>query len=113
MITPAYLQRMARYNRWQNESLYGAADGLTEDARRADRGSFFQSIHGTLSHILWADQIWMSRLSDWDKPEVGISNSAALYDAWDDLKTWRKKADATFITWADGLSPSDTQGDLS
>ena len=55
MITPGYLQRMARYNRWQNISIYGAADGLSDAERRADRGSFFQSIPATLSHILWAD----------------------------------------------------------
>ena len=62
MITPGYVQRMARYNRWQNENLYGAADELSDEARRMDRSSFFKSIHATLSHILWADQIWMSRL---------------------------------------------------
>ena len=28
MIDRAYVQRMARYNRWQNENLYGAADRL-------------------------------------------------------------------------------------
>ncbi|MCR9079972.1 MAG: DinB family protein [Hyphomonadaceae bacterium] len=113
MITPQYLQRMTRYNRWQNESLYGAADTLSEDARRADRGSFFRSIHETLSHILWADQIWMSRLSDWDAPSVGIAESGRHVEAWDALKTRRTEADATFITWADGLDPSDTDGDLT
>ncbi|HBM12361.1 MAG TPA: damage-inducible protein DinB, partial [Rhodospirillaceae bacterium] len=28
---------MARYNRWQNDSLYGAADRLDDAARRLDR----------------------------------------------------------------------------
>ena len=30
MITPAYARTMAAYNRWQNGSLYGAADGLSD-----------------------------------------------------------------------------------
>ena len=30
MIDRAYVQRMARYNRWQNENLYGVADRLSE-----------------------------------------------------------------------------------
>ncbi|GEM_PF-4148458 len=34
MITPAYAQTMARYNDWQNRSIYGAADGLEDAARR-------------------------------------------------------------------------------
>lgn len=111
MITPGYLQRMTRYNRWQNESLYAAADTLSEDARRLHRGSFFESIHATLSHILWADQLWMSRLAGWEQPG-GPSREVALYDDWNDLKARRRQADATFITWSNDLSQSDVDGDL-
>lgn len=42
MIDAAYILCMARYNRWQNESLYRVADGLTDDARRLMRGAFFR-----------------------------------------------------------------------
>ena len=68
MISPSYVQKMARYNRWQNSSLYEAADTLSEDARRADRGAFFKSIHATFNHILWADAMWMSRLAGEPEP---------------------------------------------
>ena len=61
MIDPAYVRRMARYNRWQNANLYGVADALSDEERRRERGAFFGSIHKTLSHLLWADRIWMSR----------------------------------------------------
>ena len=64
MIDIAYVQRMARYNRWQNANLYGVADRLTDDERRRERGAFFGSMHKTLSHLLWADRIWMSRFAD-------------------------------------------------
>jgi len=57
MIDRAYVQRMARYNRWQNESVYGVADRLSDEERRRERGAFFGSIHKTLSHLLWADHI--------------------------------------------------------
>ena len=63
MIGVDYVRRMARYNRWQNENLYGAADGLTDEERHRDRGAFFGSIHRTMCHLLWADQTWMSRFS--------------------------------------------------
>jgi len=111
MITPQYLQRMARYNRWQNESLYAAADALGDKDRRADRGSFFKSIHATLSHILWADELWMSRLADWDAP-TGPSRDTPLYDDWRELADRRRATDARFITWADGLSQDQIDGDL-
>lgn len=113
MITPAYLQRMARYNRWQNDSIYAAADGLDEAARRADRGSFFKSIHATLSHILWADRLWMSRLSDWAVPDADIAGSTGLFGDWDGLKAERRKSDADFISWADGARQTDIDGDLT
>ena len=62
MIDRAYVQRMARYNRWQNENLYGVADSLSDDERRRERGAWFGSIHKTLNHLLWGDQAWMHRL---------------------------------------------------
>ena len=56
MISRAYAETMADYNRWQNTSLYGAASNLTDAERRADRGAFFGSIHATLSHLMWGGQ---------------------------------------------------------
>ena len=113
MITPQYTQRMARYNRWQNESIYAAASSLSDEARRLDRGSFFRSIHATLSHILWADQIWMSRLSDWQKPDTPIAGSVDYIGDWQTLGARRVEADAAFIVWADRLTEADIYGDLS
>ena len=68
MIGVDYVRRMARYNRWQNENLYGAADGLTDEERHRARGAFFGSIHRTMCHLLWADQTWMSRFSNSPPP---------------------------------------------
>jgi len=113
MITPAYLHRMTRYNRWQNDSIYAAASGLNEADRRADRGSFFKSIHATLSHILWADQIWMSRLSDWENPGTDVPGSTTLYDDWNTLKSLRADTDQRFITWADQITQDQIDGDLT
>lgn len=111
MITPRYVQRMTRYNRWQNENLYGAAHTLSDTDRRLDRGSFFQSIHATLSHILWADELWMSRLAKWEAPD-GPSREVPLYNDWTTLKIRRAAADQKFIAWGDRLKQEDIDGDL-
>jgi uncharacterized damage-inducible protein DinB len=113
MIDPAYVQRMARYNRWQNANLYGVADTLSDAERRRERGAFFGSIHKTLSHLLWGDQIWMSRFTDVPKPLGGIPESASLYPDWDGLKRERVAFDETMIGWADKLDPASLEGDLS
>ena len=69
MIDRAYVQRMARYNRWQNENLYGVADRLSDDRAPPERGAWFGSIHKTLSHILWGDRSWMGRFTDLPRPD--------------------------------------------
>lgn len=112
MITAKYCQTMARYNRWQNKSLYGAASSLTDAARREDRGAFFRSIHETLSHLAWGDTIWMSRFDGWDRPDCGIPESPDWIADWDALQAFRGPADRRIIAWADALTSDRLAGDL-
>src|SRR5262245_12634379 len=113
MIDPAYVQRMAYYNRWQNENLYTVADGLPDDERRRERAAFFGSIHKTLSHLLWGDRIWMSRFIGEPAPAGGIPESVSLYPDWSALKTERAACDTAIIAWADDLDPAWLAGDLT
>jgi uncharacterized damage-inducible protein DinB len=114
MIDLAYVRRMARYSRWQNENLYGVADGLTDDERRCERGAFFGSIHKTLSHLLWADRIWMSRFTPAvAAPENRIPTSVSLYADWGGLKRDRSAFDATMVDWADALDVDWLASDLT
>jgi uncharacterized damage-inducible protein DinB len=113
MIDPAYVQRMARYNRWQNANLYGVADTLSDEERRRERGAFFGSIHKTLSHLLWADQIWMSRFAGTPRPQGGIPESVSLFPDWDGLKRERAAFDETIVGWAEKLERSWLEGDLT
>ena len=106
MIDSAYVQRMARYNRWQNENLYGVADRLSDEARRQERGAFFGSIHKTLSHLLWADRIWMNRFTSVPKPPGGIAESVSLYPDWPALTDERARFDGEIVDWADKIDPS-------
>ena len=114
MIDRAYVQRMARYNRWQNENLYGVADALSDDERRKERGAWFGSIHKTLSHLLWADRIWMSRFADWPKQTVGIPGSVSLFPDWDNLKAERRAAfDQRILDWANSIDDAWLAADLT
>jgi len=113
MIDLAYVQRMSRYNRWQNRNLYGSADTLPDEERRRERGAFFGSIHKTLNHLLWGDQIWMSRFTGGPPPTGGIPDSVSLYSSWDDLKSARSDFDEGFIAWADALTPDWLDSDLT
>lgn len=100
MITAAYVRTMAAYNAEMNRRLYAAAARLSEAERRAPRGAFWGSIHGTLTHILWGDRQWMSRFDDWPKPATPIKQSAQMIDDFAELAAAREKADVDIARWA-------------
>ena len=112
MITPAYVRLMAQYNAEMNRRLYAAAARLTDAERKADRGAFWQSIHGTLTHILWGDTQWMSRFDAWPKPDVGQKQSAGMVDDFAALQTRRAKADADITAWANRVDDAWLAEDL-
>jgi uncharacterized damage-inducible protein DinB len=114
MITPAYLRTMAAYNRWQNQNLYASADRLADAELKAPRRAFFGSIHGTLNHLLWADQLWMRRFAGEPRPEaVAMAQSPFLYAEWEDLKRERFALDGAIIEWANGRDAAWLQGNLN
>jgi uncharacterized damage-inducible protein DinB len=105
---------MARYNRWQNQSVYAAAGGLTDAQRKTDERAFFKSIHATLNHLLWADQLWMSRFTDLPRPTApDIASSVAIYERWEDLERERISFDETIIAWAEALDTAWLESDLT
>lgn len=114
MITPAHAQMMARYNVWQNQSLYDAADTLTDDERQRDRAAFWGSMHGTLKHVLWGDQIWMSRFDGTATP-IAHNEPASAHDlsTWDGLKRARVEFDETIVAWTDRLTEDWLRDDLT
>jgi len=113
MIDVAYVQRMARYNRWQNDNLIGVANRLSDEERRQQRGAFFGSIHGTFNHLLWADTMWLSRLVGTAKPTASLAESAALCPDWDTFKHERDACDARMEQWARELNDDHLKSDLS
>jgi uncharacterized damage-inducible protein DinB len=112
MVTPAFVQTMAAYNRWQNRAVYAACDTLPAETRTAAGGAFWGSIQGTLSHVLWADLMWMSRLSDSPKPTAGIKDSSAAFPDFAVLRHERQTADDRIVAWAAGVDADWLAGDL-
>lgn len=113
MISPDYVRTMAEYNTEMNRRLYAAADGLSDAERRLDRGAFWGSIHGTFNHLLWGDQMWMSRLDGWEKPSVVQKDSAGLVEEYEALKRHRCDADRKLEAWAERVTPEWLEGDLT
>jgi len=61
---------------------------------------------------MWADQLWMSRLTDVPAPEGGIPQSVSLYPDWEPLRDERPALDDRIIDWSDHLDEASLAGDL-
>jgi len=112
MITSLYVRLMAQYNSEMNRRLYAAAARLSDADRKANRGAFWQSIHGTLNHILWGDTQWMSRFDHWPKPEVPLKLSAGMCEDFLTLSARRETADANIEAWANRVDDAWLAEDL-
>jgi uncharacterized damage-inducible protein DinB len=113
MISPDHVRLMARYNRWQNESHYREAAKLTDTQRREDRGAYFKSIHGTLSHLVWGDAMWLSRFAGTPKPKAKSgAESPFAYDSFEELHADRTKLDQMIDGWVAAIDANYLAGDL-
>jgi uncharacterized damage-inducible protein DinB len=104
MISTEHVRLMARYNDWQNRSVYREADRLGDERRRMPRGAFFGSIHGTLSHLAWGDGVWMHRFARLPKPSGSIAESPLAFADWNDLVQARRQLDSAILSWAEAVS---------
>jgi uncharacterized damage-inducible protein DinB len=90
--------QMADYTTWANKRIYDAARTFNNDDIHKDVGAYFTSLHGTLTHILIADQLWMARLQNQSPPHNDLD--IIPFDNFDDLTAARcaqDKATAAFI----------------
>jgi uncharacterized damage-inducible protein DinB len=111
-VGPGFVRTMAAYNAEMNRRLYAAASRLSDAERRSPRGAFWGSIHGTLCHLLWGDQIWMSRFDGWTPPPVKQKESAGLIEDFGELSRRRVEADAKINEWAARVDDAWLAGDM-
>ena len=105
-----YVGTMARYNRWMNGKLYDCSAQLTDAQRKEDVGAFFNSIHGTLNHLLVGDSVWMGRFEG----PVFVPQSLAqeLHSDFTQLRRAREAMDERIVAWAAALPEDALAGEL-
>ncbi|HEY1492164.1 MAG TPA: DinB family protein [Steroidobacteraceae bacterium] len=97
----AHFLMMATYNRWANRRVYAAAAALDAEAYRRDAGVYFQSLRGTLNHLLVADRIWMHRLDGGGQPPQALD--ALLYAELESLRAARGVEDERILGFVAAL----------
>jgi uncharacterized damage-inducible protein DinB len=88
-----------------NRRIYAAAGRLPPARRVEDRGAFFGSVQGTLSHLLWADRMWLHRFDGVEKPAGGLDASPGAFPDWPSLQAGRLATDAAITHWAARVDP--------
>ena len=99
----AQFQHFAGYNVWANQRVYEAAAKLSDEQLWRDAGLFFQSVGGTLNHLLVTDRVWMKRFTG--AGEHPDTLSAILHRDFGELRTAREAEDRRIASYVDGLTP--------
>lgn len=107
------LRELSHYNRWQNRKLFALLTDVDDMQRQANRGLFFESIHGTLNHLLLADLIWMSRFTQTPPTFQVTSLAQILHEDFNDLQQARSELDNNIIQYIQQLDETSLQGDLT
>jgi len=81
------------YNAWANRLIFDAAGALPSEAYLRDLKSSHGGIHGTLAHIVWAEQLWLHRWLSRPNPAVpqgkDLRDLAAVRARWEEVEAER------------------------
>ncbi|MDR2213999.1 MAG: DinB family protein [Pseudomonadales bacterium] len=68
---------LARYNVWATALLLDALGPVSDEDYRRDLGLFFNSIHGTLNHLLVGEHLlWYRRFAEGISPKLALNEVA-------------------------------------
>jgi len=81
------------YNAWANRTIFDAVARLPDDQYFRDLKSSYGGIHGTLCHIVWAEQLWLHRWLGKPNPVVAqgkdLTSLADVRSRWEEVETDR------------------------
>ncbi|MGE0280255.1 MAG: DinB family protein [Rhizobiaceae bacterium] len=98
----------AAYNQWANRRIYDAAAVLSQDDLERNVGVFFNSLLGTLNHLLVADRIWMKRFTGGG--EAPTTLDAIIHRDFGKLRRAREIEDKRIIDWVSFLGDKAFDG---
>src|SRR5256712_11831975 len=60
-MTPAEVRELFAFNAWASRRIFDGAAQLAAADYLRDLKSSHGGIHGTLCHVVWAEQLWLTR----------------------------------------------------
>jgi len=96
-MTVAEVRELFAYNAWANRRFFAALEPLPVEVYVRDLKSSHGGLHGTLCHIVWAEQLWLNRWLGKPNPAVpqgrDLASLAAARTRWEAIEAER----ATFL----------------
>ncbi|MGH9895425.1 MAG: DinB family protein, partial [bacterium] len=81
MIDVTAVRELYRYNRWANGRVFETISGLTQDEFVKGLGGSYPSVRDTLTHIVWAEWLWLQRWKGTSPQTVFQASDFARSDA--------------------------------
>src|SRR5437899_8340765 len=89
----AEARELFAYNAWANRRIFTALHALPSEQYFRDLKSSYGGIHGTLCHIVWAEQLWLHRWLGKPNPAVpqgsDLKSLAAARRRWETVEAER------------------------
>ena len=94
MFTPI---QQAHFNDWANRRIYSCCEKLSEEQLELNRNAFFNSIAGTLNHLLLVDILYMDRLKG--QPSRFKKLNERVGHSFKEIKTLQVTQDAEYVNY--------------
>ena len=95
MIALSQIEELFAYTAWANRRLFTALAALSAEDYKRDLKTSFGSLHGTVAHIVWADDLWLRRWQGAGPPAVAqgkdLETLAAAQQRWESLAAERAR----------------------
>ena len=103
------ITKLYEYTIWANHLTLDAVEKLSIEEQTRDVGISYQSIFGTLVHMMWAEWVWLARWKG-ERP-AGPPNNIAASDL-NAIRTGWQKIEAERTAFIAGLTDETLQADL-
>ena len=92
-MTLGEVRELFAYNAWANRRCFAALEPLPADVFFRDLKSSHGGLHGTLCHIVWAEQLWLNRWLAKPNPAVpqgrDLTTLAVARTRWEAIEAER------------------------
>jgi uncharacterized damage-inducible protein DinB len=93
-VSVAEVRELFEFNAWAHRRMFDTLGALSTEQYFRDLKSSHGGLHGTLCHIVWAEQLWLNRWLGKPNPAVpqgrDLTTLAAARARWDSIETERE-----------------------